>query len=173
MAVNVSVQQLRDAGLVPDLRRVLERFRIAPASLEFELNEAALVDPESQSCLVELAALGVGLTLDDFGTGHTALTNLRRHPVGKVKVDRSFVDELAVSATAAAMASTLIVMAHSMGKLVVAEGVETSEQLDFLRERGCDVAQGYFLARPLAASDMTELLLGRRQAAAAERSAIA
>ncbi|HYP81553.1 MAG TPA: EAL domain-containing protein, partial [Steroidobacteraceae bacterium] len=173
MAVNVSVQQLRDAGLVSDLRRVLDRFRITPASIEFELKEAALADPESQTCLVELAALGVGLTLDDFGTGHTALTNLRRHPVGKVKIDRSFVDELAVSASAAAMASTLIVMAHSLDKMVVAEGVETVEQLDFLRERGCDVAQGYFLARPLNASDMTELLLGRRPAAAVERSAIA
>jgi diguanylate cyclase (GGDEF)-like protein len=173
MAVNLSVQQLRDTGLVTDLRRVLERFRIAPASIEFELNEAALVDPESQSCLVELSALGVGLTLDDFGTGHTALGNLRRHPVGKVKIDRSIVDELAVSASAAAMTSTLIVMAHSLDKLVVAEGVETIEQLDFLRERGCDMAQGYFLARPLAAADMTELLQGRQTVAVTERSATA
>jgi EAL domain-containing protein (putative c-di-GMP-specific phosphodiesterase class I) len=75
--------------------------------------------------------------------------------------------------SAAALASTIIVMAHSLGKLVIAEGVETSEQLDYLRERGCDLAQGYFMARPLSASDMTELLVGRNPEAAGERSAFA
>ena len=173
MAVNLSVQQLRDPGFVSDVRRILDRFRISPAAIEFELNEAALVDADSQSTIGELSALGVGLALDDFGTGHTALGSLRRHPVRTVKIDRSFVDELTVSTSAAGMASTLIVMAHSLDKRVVAEGVETIEQLDFLRERGCDVAQGYFLARPLSASDMTELLLGRRPEAAGEQSAIA
>lgn len=174
VAVNLSVQQLRDPGLASDVRRILDRFRIAPSGIEFELNEAALADPDSQACIAELCALGTGLALDDFGTGHTALGNLRRHPVGTVKIDRSFVEELTVSTSAAAMASTLIVMAHSLDKRVVAEGVETIEQLDFLRERGCDVAQGYFLARPLSASDMTELLQGRRPSdSSAERSATA
>ena len=84
-----------------------------------------------------------------FGTGHTALANLRRYPVASVKIDRSFVDELTDSPASAALASTIIVMAHALEKQVVAEGVETIEQLDFLRERGCDIAQGYFLARPL------------------------
>lgn len=174
VAVNLSVQQLRDPGLASDVRRILDRFGIAPSSIEFELNEAALADADSQACIAELCALGTGLALDDFGTGHTALGNLRRHPVGTVKIDRSFVEELTVSPSAAAMASTLIVMAHSLDKRVVAEGVETIEQLDFLRERGCDVAQGYFLARPLSASDMTELLQGRRPSDSnAGRSAIA
>jgi len=174
VAVNLSVQQLRDPALASDVRRILDRFRISPSSIEFELNEAALADADSQACIAELCALGTGLALDDFGTGHTALGNLRRHPVGTVKIDRSFVEELNVSTSAAAMASTLIVMAHSLDKRVVAEGVETIEQLDFLRERGCDVAQGYFLARPLSASDMTELLQGRRPSdSSAERSATA
>jgi EAL domain-containing protein (putative c-di-GMP-specific phosphodiesterase class I) len=171
--VNLSVQQLRDPGLLPELRRLLERFRIEPTQLEFELNEAALTDTESQACIEELSALGVALTLDDFGTGHTALANLRRYPVGTVKIDRSFVDELTVSASSAALASTIIVMAHALEKNVVAEGVETLEQLDFLRERGCDVAQGYFLARPLSAAGMTELLLGRIPDSSSEQSAIA
>jgi diguanylate cyclase (GGDEF)-like protein len=173
VAVNLSVQQLRDPGLLPELRRLLERFRIQPAQLEFELNEAALTDAESQACIEELSSVGVSLTLDDFGTGHTALANLRRYPVGTVKIDRSFVDEVTVSPSAAALASTIIVMAHALQKNVVAEGVETIEQLDFLRERGCDVAQGYFLARPLSAAGMTELLLGRIPDSSSEQSAIA
>jgi EAL domain-containing protein (putative c-di-GMP-specific phosphodiesterase class I) len=173
VAVNLSVQQLRDPGLLPELRRLLERFHVAPAQLAFEVNEAALTDADSQACIEELSALGVNLTLDDFGTGHTALANLRRYPVGTVKIDRSFVEELTVSASAAALASTIIVMAHSLDKHVVAEGVETIEQLDFLRERGCDIAQGYFLARPLSAPGMTELLLGRIPDSSSGQSAIA
>jgi diguanylate cyclase (GGDEF)-like protein len=173
LAVNLSVQQLRDPGLLPELRRVLDRYRVQPSQLAFELNEAALTDADSQTCIEELSALGVALTLDDFGTGHTALANLRRYPVSSVKIDRSFVDQVSDSASAAALASTIIVMAHSLEKQVVAEGVETIEQLDFLRERGCDVAQGYFLARPLPAAAMTELLLGRKPDIATEQSAIA
>ena len=173
LAVNLSVQQLRDPGLLPELRRVLDRYRIHPSQLAFEVNEAALTDADSQTCIEELSELGVALTLDDFGTGHTALANLRRYPVSSVKIDRSFVDQVADSASAAALASTIIVMAHALEKQVVAEGVETIEQLDFLRERGCDVAQGYFLARPLPASAMTELLLGRNPDIISEQSAIA
>jgi diguanylate cyclase (GGDEF)-like protein len=173
LAVNLSVQQLRDPGLLPEVRRVLDRYRILPSQLAFEVNEAALTDADSQTCIEELSELGVALTLDDFGTGHTALANLRRYPVSSVKIDRSFVGELADNASAAALASTIIVMAHALEKQVVAEGVETIEQLDFLRERGCDVAQGYFLARPLPAAAMTELLLGRNPEIISEQSAIA
>jgi diguanylate cyclase (GGDEF)-like protein len=173
VAVNLSVQQLRDPELVGNVRRFLERYRLQPAALEFEMNEAALMDPDSQTCVEELAVLGVRLTLDDFGTGHTALANLRRYPVSTVKIDRSFVAELSENPAAAALASTIIVMAQSLGKQVVAEGVETIEQLEYLRERGCDVAQGYFMARPLSAADMTELLVGRQPQADSERSAMA
>jgi EAL domain-containing protein (putative c-di-GMP-specific phosphodiesterase class I) len=171
--VNLSVQQLRDPDMVASLRRNLERYRLQFDAIELEMSEAALTDPDSQACIEGLSALGVRLTLDDFGTGHTALANLRRYPVGAVKIDRSFVEELADSPAAAALASTIIVMAHSLGKQVIAEGVETSDQLDFLRERGCDLAQGYFMARPLSASDMTEMLIGRTPEVPGERSALA
>jgi EAL domain-containing protein (putative c-di-GMP-specific phosphodiesterase class I) len=173
VAVNLSVQQLRDPDMVASLRRNLERYRLQFDAIELEMSEAALTDPDSQACIEGLSALGVRLTLDDFGTGHTALANLRRYPVGAVKIDRSFVEELADSPAAAALASTIIVMAHSLGKQVIAEGVETSDQLDFLRERGCDLAQGYFMARPLSASDMTEMLIGRTPEVPGERSALA
>lgn len=158
LAVNLSVQQLRDPGLIPSMRRVLERHQIAAGTLDLELKEAALTDPESQDTISELARLGVGLVLDDFGTGLIALNNLRRYPVHAVKIDRSFIEEVAVNPAAAALASSIIVMAHAVGKKVVAEGVETVEQLEFLRERGCDVAQGYYLARPLPLGAMSEML---------------
>ncbi|MEO6079451.1 MAG: EAL domain-containing protein [Steroidobacteraceae bacterium] len=173
VAVNLSVQQLRDPELVTGLRRTLERHTVQPAAIELEMNEAALTDPDSQVSIEGLSAMGVRLTLDDFGTGHTALANLRRYPVVAVKIDRSFVDELADSPAAAALASTIIVMAHSLGKQVIAEGVETVEQLDYLRERGCDFAQGYFMAQPLSAGDMTELLIGRNPETASKHSAFA
>jgi diguanylate cyclase (GGDEF)-like protein len=171
LAINLSVQQLRDAQFVANLRRQLARYRVQPAALTFEINEAALTDEESQQCVRELADLGVGLTLDDFGTGSTALANLRRYPVQAVKIDRSFVDQLATDHSAAALASTIIAMAHGLGKSVVAEGVEKAEQLEFLREQRCDLAQGYFMARPLSAQDMTAMLLGRSIVRGGERSA--
>jgi EAL domain-containing protein (putative c-di-GMP-specific phosphodiesterase class I) len=158
MAVNLSVQQLRDPGLVPNLRRTLDRFKVAASSIDLELKEAALTDADSHDNIAELVRLGIGLVLDDFGTGLTALNNLRRYPVHTVKIDRSFIEEVAVNPAAAALASSIIVMAHAVGKKVVAEGVETIEQLEFLRERGCDVAQGYYLARPLPAATMSDLL---------------
>ncbi len=160
-AVNLSIQQLRDPGLVPNLRRALERHNVAPDTLDLELKEVALNDSGSQDCIAELARLGVGLVLDDFGTGLTALNNLRRYPVRAVKIDRSFIEEVAVNPAAAALASSIIVMAHAVGKKVIAEGVETVEQLEFLRERGCDVAQGYYLARPLPVAAMSDMLQGR------------
>lgn len=173
IAMNLSGQQLRDHTLVETLKRALDRHRLKPGAVEFEMNEAAMTDPESHSCIEELSALGVRLTLDDFGTGHTALANLRRYPVGAVKIDRSFIEELSMNPAAATLASTIIVMAHSLGKQVIAEGVETSEQLDYLRERGCDCAQGYFMAQPLSVADMTELLAGRKLDETGRHSAFA
>jgi EAL domain-containing protein (putative c-di-GMP-specific phosphodiesterase class I) len=160
VAVNLSLQQLRHPELLDGLRRQLEEHQLQPDVLEFEMNEAALTDSESAPGILALSELGVRLTLDDFGTGSTALANLRRYPVSAVKIDRSFVAQLMESPSAAALTDTVIVMAHSQRKQVVAEGIETLEQLEYLRERGCDMGQGFFLARPLSAQDMTDLLLG-------------
>jgi len=163
MALNLSVKQLRDPELVNVLRRQLEKFNLRADALEFEMNEAALTDSETAPCIQALSELGVRLTLDDFGTGSTALANLRRYPVSAVKIDRSFVAQLVESSSAASLADTIIVMAHSQRKQVVAEGIETLEQLEYLREHQCDMAQGFFLARPMSAQDMTALLLGNRE----------
>ncbi|MDQ2642055.1 MAG: EAL domain-containing protein [Pseudomonadota bacterium] len=161
MAVNLSVQQLRDAQFAASLRRHLARHHLPPEALTFEMSEAALTDDDSQPCLAELADMGVGLTLDDFGTGSMALASLRRYPVQAVKIDSSCVAQLLHDHSAAALASTIIAMAHGLGRTVVAEGVEEAVQLEFLREQRCDLVQGYYMAHPLSAQDMTALLLGR------------
>jgi EAL domain-containing protein (putative c-di-GMP-specific phosphodiesterase class I) len=171
LAVNLSVQQLREAQFAFNLRRQLERHRLPPNAFTFEISEAVLTDEGSQQSIRELSELGVGLTLDDFGTGNTSLANLRRLPVQAVKIDRSFVEKIVGDHAAAALASTIIVMAHSLDKRVIAEGVESADQLQYLREHDCDQAQGYFMARPLSAQDMTAMLLGQFDVGATGRSA--
>jgi diguanylate cyclase (GGDEF)-like protein len=161
LALNVSVHQLRQPDFPRVVRRVLERVGIAPAMIEFEITESVFADEEARATLQRLAALGVSLALDDFGTGYSSLGYLRQHPVQTIKIDRSFIEEVAFNETAATLAETMITMAHALGKQVVAEGVETMEQLVFLRERNCDQAQGFYFSRPVSASDVGELLRAR------------
>jgi diguanylate cyclase (GGDEF)-like protein len=165
LALNVSVHQLRQADFPKLVRSALDRAGIAPGMLEIELTESVFADEEGRTALRRLAALGVRLSLDDFGTGYSSLGYLRVHPVQAIKIDRSFIEEVAHNVTAATLAETMITMAHALGKQVVAEGVETMEQLEFLQQRGCDYAQGFFFARPAAVADITALLRGRQAAA--------
>ena len=173
MAVNVSPQQLHDGSFVPLVKRLLDKYALPADMIELELTESAFTDPEAQEALAGLGRLGVGLALDDFGTGYSALNHLRRYPVRTVKIDRSFIEDVAENPASATMAEAIIAMAHTLGKKVVAEGVETVEQLDFLRERGCDFVQGYYLARPLAAAGMSELLAARLPPAMPDATAAA
>ncbi|HYM28465.1 MAG TPA: EAL domain-containing protein, partial [Steroidobacteraceae bacterium] len=165
LALNVSVHQLRQTDFPKLVRHALERAGVSPARLEFELTETVFADEEALATLRRLAALGVHLSLDDFGTGYSSLGYLRAHPVQAIKIDRSFIEDVAHNVTAATLAETMITMAHALGKRVVAEGVETLEQLEFLRTRHCDFAQGFYFARPAAAADITALLEGRSLAA--------
>jgi diguanylate cyclase (GGDEF)-like protein len=162
LAINVSVFQLRQADFPKLVRRTLEHAGVVPAQLEFEVTESVFADEEALATLHRLAAMGIHLSLDDFGTGYSSLGYLRAHPVQSIKIDRSFIEDVAHSLTAATLAETMITMAHALDKKVVAEGVETMEQLDFLRARRCDYAQGFFLARPAAAGEITALLQGQR-----------
>src|SRR4029077_17281243 len=130
------------------VRRTLERAGVAPDRLEFEVTESVFADEDALATLHKLAALGVHLSLDDFGTGYSSLGYLRAHPVQSIKIDRSFIEEVATNLTAATLAETMITMAPGLGNKGGAEGVETMQQLEFLRERRCDFAQGFFLARP-------------------------
>src|SRR3954470_3778518 len=161
-SVNVSVQQLKDSGFVAMVQKALQQHGIQPASLELELVESALADSEVEEPLNALARLGVRLALDDFGTGYSSLNHLRRYPVHTVKLDRSFLDEIPQNDSAGSLVESVITMAHTLGKRVTAEGVESAEQLDFLRTRGCEAAQGFFLARPMSAGSFTEILESRR-----------
>ena len=162
VAVNISSHQLHDPGCITLVKRMLDKYALQPDMLELELTESAFADPEAEAALQGIAKLGVRLALDDFGTGVSALNHLRRYPVRTVKIDRSFIDDVADNPASATLAEAIIAMAHTLGKQVVAEGVETVEQLEFLRERRCDVVQGYYLARPMAAAAMAELLAARR-----------
>jgi diguanylate cyclase (GGDEF)-like protein len=161
-SVNVSVQQLKDQNFVGMVQKALHRYGITPQCLELELVESVLADAEVEEPLGAIAALGVRLALDDFGTGYSSLNYLRRYPVHTVKLDRSFLDEVPQNDSAGALVESVITMAHTLGKHVTAEGVESAGQLEFLRSRGCESAQGFYLARPMSAAALTEILESRR-----------
>jgi len=161
LALNVSAQQLKHSEFPKLVRRALDKYDLPASLLELELTESVLADAAAGAALVRLAQLGVHLALDDFGTGYSSLSYLRQYPIDTVKIDRTFLDEVPQNPASATLVETIIVMAHALGKRVVAEGIETNEQLIFLRERRCDAAQGFYLARPLAASAITELLQAR------------
>ncbi len=161
VSINVSAQQLKYTEFPRSVRRVLDKFSIAPELLELELTETVLAEDVAGAALLQIAALGVRIALDDFGTGYSSLNYLRLHPIHAVKIDRSFLEEVPVNPASATLAETIITMAHALGKQVVAEGVETEEQMQFLREHGCDIAQGFYLARPMPVAQITELLQAR------------
>jgi diguanylate cyclase (GGDEF)-like protein len=164
LALNVSVQQLRVAEFADLVSTALQRYDVQPQVLEFEVSESVFAEEEARISLRRLAALGVRFAHDDFGSGYSSLNYLRQHPVHAIKIDRTFMQYVPESQQAATLASTIIHMAHALDKQVIAEGVETLEQLDFLREHGCDFAQGYVLARPGTVSEVTDLLAARKPA---------
>jgi diguanylate cyclase (GGDEF)-like protein len=161
LALNVSAQQLKHAEFPKAVKRALEKYNLPPALLELELTESVFADEAAGAALMRLAQVGVHLALDDFGTGYSSLSYLRQYPIGTVKIDRTFLEEVPQNPASATLVETIVVMAHALGKRVVAEGIEAVEQLEFLRERRCDIAQGFYLARPLALSAVTELLQAR------------
>ena len=161
-SVNVSVHQLKDPSFVAMVQKALHQHGIPPGCLELELVESVLADSEVGEPLQAIANLGVKLALDDFGTGYSSLNYLRRYPVHTVKLDRSFLDEVPQNDSAGALVESVITMAHTLGKRVTAEGVESAEQLEFLRSRGCEAAQGFYLARPMSAAALSEILESRR-----------
>ncbi|HEY8905539.1 MAG TPA: EAL domain-containing protein [Rhodoferax sp.] len=165
IAVNLSPRQFSDASLLPLVRRVLADTGLPATLLDLEVTESmAMQDVESAiEMLNELTRLGVRISLDDFGTGHSSLSYLQRFAVKTLKIDRSFVHDVAVDPHRAAITSTIIVMAHNLGLSVIAEGVETLAELSYLRQHACDEIQGYYFSRPLPASQYEALLLERRR----------
>jgi EAL domain-containing protein (putative c-di-GMP-specific phosphodiesterase class I) len=165
VAVNLSARQFGKAGLPDLVDQALRQSGIAPCLLELELTESMIMrDPlAAAATMQELKALGVHLALDDFGTGYSSLNYLRRFPVDSLKIDRSFISDVASDASAAAVATSIVAIANSLGLQVVAEGVETREQLAFLRNCGCDSLQGYYFSRPVPTEEFAVLVgEGRR-----------
>ena len=152
MAVNVSARQLQDPDLVAGVATVLRETGLDPSGLVLEITESATVsDTEGAIArLEELKAIGVDLAIDDFGTGYSSLSYLRRFPVDQLKVDRSFVNGLMTSSQDRAIVASVINLGHALGLQVVAEGVETIDQLEELGQMGCDLAQGFNWDQPAA-----------------------
>jgi EAL domain-containing protein (putative c-di-GMP-specific phosphodiesterase class I) len=142
------------------LRRVLEETGLDPRYLELELTESMVMHDGEQmiEALQAIKALGVHLSVDDFGTGYSSLSYLKRFPVDRLKIDRSFVNDLATDGDSAAIVRTIIALGSNLGLKVLAEGVETDAQVDFLRANGCDELQGYWFSKPISAWRMQRLL---------------
>jgi predicted signal transduction protein with EAL and GGDEF domain len=160
MSVNLSARQCAHPDLVDLVATTLRETGVDPATICLEITETAVMaDMEAGvGVLDQLRTLGVSLAIDDFGTGWSSLRALQRFPVDEVKIDKSFVDGVAVDPEEAAIVAAVVSLSHALGLRTVAEGVETVAQVDRLRNLGCDVAQGYFFWRPAAPADLTTLL---------------
>ena len=177
VAINLSARQLRQQDFAASLERALKDYGTDPRLIHLEITESALMEnpEEAITILNEIKNLGISLEADDFGTGYSSLSYLKRFPLDALKIDRSFVHDMTRNEDDAVIARTVITLAHSLGLKVIAEGVETEEQLAFLGDNRCDEAQGFLFARPLPAGECMALLSsgGRlrspRQAAAANK----
>jgi diguanylate cyclase (GGDEF)-like protein/PAS domain S-box-containing protein len=160
MAVNVSPRQFRSAGFVEAVARALSAHGIPGERLELELTEGVLIEDREQAVAIleRLKRTGVKIAIDDFGTGYSSLSYLSGLPIDCLKIDRAFVVAAGKGGRDAAIVQAIISLAHSLGLRVLAEGVETEAQADFLRAHGCDEAQGYLFARPSAAADVAQLI---------------
>jgi diguanylate cyclase (GGDEF)-like protein/PAS domain S-box-containing protein len=168
VAVNVSVRQITSAQFGERVWAVLEEVGIRPDLLELEITETAMMSNINYivDALTDLRRRGIHIAIDDFGTGYSSLSYLRRLPITTLKVDRSFISESTTNADTGAIAATIIAMGRQLGLKVVAEGIETQEQLDFLRHHRCDQLQGYFFSMPLPPADLESRFLQRVPTAA-------
>ncbi|RIK86403.1 MAG: GGDEF domain-containing protein [Hyphomicrobiales bacterium] len=168
IAVNVAAAQLKLGSFAARVEALLKRHGVAPSLLEIEITENVLLDRDPGRILDSLEAvkaMGIKVALDDFGTGFASLTHLKRFPVDRLKIDRSFVHNIETDAGDAAISRTIISLAHSLGLEVVAEGVETEAQLSFLRGHGCDYAQGFLFGRPSPVGELADYLARARAGA--------
>jgi diguanylate cyclase (GGDEF)-like protein/PAS domain S-box-containing protein len=163
VSVNVSARQFRQDNLVRTVAEVLNETGLEPRYLELELTESMVMHDAAQlvAMLGELKRLGVQISVDDFGTGYSSLSYLKRFPVDRLKVDRSFVEHLATDADDATIVRAIITLGHNLGLKVVAEGVELDEQVRFLRLNQCDEAQGFIFCRPIEADALAQMLIKR------------
>jgi EAL domain-containing protein (putative c-di-GMP-specific phosphodiesterase class I) len=160
VAVNLSGIQFADENLINIIIRILKETEMHSHYLELEITESAVVQ-DAEGAIIKLNLLrdmGVELSIDDFGTGYSSMTYLKQFPISSLKIDRSFIADLPDNRDSKSIVNAVIVLAHGLGMRVIAEGIETIEQLDYLREQGCDIGQGYYLGRPMDKEKIEELL---------------
>lgn len=163
IAINLSARQLQMSELVTQIRNVLDETQVAPCLIELEITESSLMHntAEAVDLFKRLKDIGIGLSIDDFGTGYSSLSYLKRFSVDALKIDRSFVNDVNTDPDDAAIVRAIITMAHQLHLRVIAEGVETTAQIDFLSQNGCDEAQGFLIGRPMVADAMAGFLGGQ------------
>ncbi|MCL2923506.1 MAG: EAL domain-containing protein [Trichodesmium sp. MAG_R04] len=160
IAINISAKQFSQSNLIPQIQRILRRTGIDPQGLKIEITEGVVMDnAQSVSKLLSnLRELGMHLSIDDFGTGYSSLSYLHRFPIDTLKIDKSFVTNMGVKSENYKIVRAIVTLAHSLGLDVVAEGIETEEQLIQLKNLGCEYGQGFFFSQPINATEATELL---------------
>jgi len=169
LAVNVSAQQLRQPDFVQQVLGIVERCGVQPGRLKLELTESMLIDNVDDviAKMTQLKAHGVVFSLDDFGTGYSSLSYLKHLPLDQLKIDRAFVSELLTSANDAAIARTVVSLGRNLSLNVIAEGVETEGQLNYLKSIGCEAFQGYWFSKPLPLPDFDIFVITRMRVAQA------
>lgn len=163
MGINISAIQMRNGNLPKLLTRAIETLRLSPSDLVFEITESVAMEQPAETVRVLdiLHGMGVSVAIDDFGTGYSSLSYLRMFPINNLKLDRSFVEEIGQDTDGSVICDATIGLAHNLGLTVVAEGVETEAQLEYLRSRGCDLVQGYLFSRPIPADEAEAYIRAR------------
>ena len=172
VSVNISMSHIRQGNLVALVEQVLQETGLPAYLLELELTETQMLENAESNMVTftQLSDLGVHLAIDDFGTGYSSLSYLKRFPVKTLKIDQSFIGDVVTDDEDAAITRAIIAMAHSLNLNVIAEGVETQEQLDFLIANDCDEVQGYLICRPIPADQFAEFLKSYHKQAQTELS---
>jgi EAL domain-containing protein (putative c-di-GMP-specific phosphodiesterase class I) len=161
LSVNVSARQFQQSAFIATVHELLKENGLDPRLLEIELTEGSIMKDPSKAIekLQELRKMGIKIAIDDFGTGYCSLSYLKRFPIDTLKIDQSFVSDVCVDKDDAAIVRTIVTLGHALGVIVIAEGVETAEQLEYLMSVGCDVLQGYLFSKPLSTEAFGELLM--------------
>jgi diguanylate cyclase len=161
MSVNLSVRQFSCATLLADIDRILAETQVNPANIKLEITESAIMDNAETAIAItkELRSRHIQISIDDFGTGYSSLGYLHRFPVDNLKIDRSFVDQIQSENRNYHVVDTIIALSDQLGLAVIAEGIETQEQLEWLQKIGCKYGQGYLFNKPLPASEAERLYL--------------
>ena len=162
LSINISYLQFKQVEFLTIVERALSATGVKPEWIEFEITESTLMDDVDRAIdiMKYLNKLGICLSIDDFGTGYSSLSYLKKFPIHKIKIDRSFIKDVTTDHDSASITKAIISLGHSLGLVVVAEGVETEEQLEFLRVAGCDVIQGFYYSQPIPAIKLDEWLKG-------------